>query len=533
MRSPSSARPSSGGGAAADDDFAFYYSFFQDAAAASPLALDGPVVAAAMPNNRRRKRGGDDDSAAAPIKDGSNGRKRSIATIITSLAALEAEGHADSAGAADASRRELALLESNADNKSQAMMDYFAKMEGSFDADAESEAAARSNRSRLSASAAAAAVVAGEEATTNTAASASPPRAGHHQRRLWVKDRSQAWWDQCNSPDFPEAEFRRAFRMGRETFDMICEALGSAVAKEDTMLRAAIPVRQRVAVCIWRLATGEPLRLVSKRFGLGISTCHKLVLEVCGAIKSVLMPRFLQWPDEAAAGRFKEGFERSFGVPGVIGAMYTTHIPIIAPKISVAAYFNRRHTERNQKTSYSITLQGVVGPDRAFTDVCIGWPGSMPDDQVLEKSMLHQRAAAGMMHDACLVGGASYPLMDWVLVPYTHQNLTWTQHAFNEKVGDIRNVAVEAFARLKTRWACLQKRTEVKLQDLPVVLGACCVLHNICEMRREELEPEVPFALFDDDTTPETPVRSETAKQARDSIAHNLLHRGFAGTTFF
>ncbi|KAK1665314.1 hypothetical protein QYE76_053473 [Lolium multiflorum] len=535
MRSPSTARPTTGlGGPATDDDFAFYYSFFQDAAAASPspLALD-QTLAAAMPNTRRRKR--DDAAAGAPNnQDDGPERKRSIAKIITSLAALDAEGHADSA---DASRRELALLESNADSKSQAMMDYYAKIEGSFDADADSEAAARS---RLSASAAASAVAAVEEfsaaaaaTNTNTTASASPPRAGHHQRRLWVKDRSQAWWDRCNSPDFPEAEFRRAFRMGRETFDMICEALGAAVAKEDTMLRAAIPVRQRVAVCIWRLATGEPLRLVSKRFGLGISTCHKLVLEVCGAIKSVLMPRFLQWPDEAAAGTFKDGFERSFGVPGVIGAMYTTHIPIIAPKISVAAYFNRRHTERNQKTSYSITLQGVVGPDRAFTDVCIGWPGSMPDDQVLEKSMLHQRAAAGMMHDACLVGGASYPLNDWVLVPYTHQNLTWTQHAFNEKVGDIRNVAVDAFARLKTRWACLQKRTEVKLQDLPVVLGACCVLHNICEMRREELEPETPFPLVDDDTTPENPVRSETAKQARDSIAHNLLHRGFAGTTFF
>lgn len=538
MRSPSTARPTTGlggpAGLATDDDFAFYYSFFQDAAATSPLALD-ETLAAAMPNTRRRKRGAADDAAAGATNNQDDGpeRKRSIAKIITSLAALDAEGHADSAGAADASRRELALLESNADSKSQAMMDYYAKMEGSFHADADSEAAARS---RLSASAAATAAVAAVEeaaANTNTTASASPPRAGHHQRRLWVKDRSQAWWDRCNSPDFPEPEFRRAFRMGRETFDMICDALGAAVAKEDTMLRAAIPVRQRVAVCIWRLATGEPLRLVSKRFGLGISTCHKLVLEVCGAIKSVLMPRFLQWPDEAAAATFKDGFERSFGVPGVIGAMYTTHIPIIAPKISVAAYFNRRHTERNQKTSYSITLQGVVGPDRAFTDVCIGWPGSMPDDQVLEKSMLHQRAAAGMMHDACLVGGASYPLNDWVLVPYTHQNLTWTQHAFNEKVGDIRNVAVDAFARLKTRWACLQKRTEVKLQDLPVVLGACCVLHNICEMRREELEPETPFPLVDDDTTPENPVRSETAKQARDSIAHNLLHRGFAGTTFF
>ncbi|KAL6881991.1 hypothetical protein ACP4OV_011463 [Aristida adscensionis] len=564
MRSPSNGRaPTTGGAAAAaDDDFAFYYSFLQDASAApSPLHLhldlDNAAAAAALPpamtNGRKRKQqpqrgdsgGGagveDGGGGGGAKKDGAGARKRSIAKILTSLVALEAEDHAEREGAADASRRELALLESNADHRSQAMMDYYAKMEGSFDASADTDAAARSKRSRLAASAAAAAVVAGEEASSAaaaTAASGSPTRAagtasGHHQRRLWVKDRSRAWWEQCSSPEYPEADFRRAFRMGRETFDMICEALGAAVAKEDTMLRAAIPVRQRVAVCIWRLATGEPLRLVSKRFGLGISTCHKLVLEVCAAIKSVLMPRFLQWPDAAAAARFKTSFERTSGVPGVIGAMYTTHIPIIAPKISVAAYFNRRHTERNQKTSYSITLQGVVGPDGAFTDVCIGWPGSMPDDQVLEKSMLHQRAAAGMMHDAYLVGGASYPLMDWVMVPYTHQNLTWTQHAFNEKVGELRRVAVEAFARLKARWACLQKRTEVKLQDLPVVLGACCVLHNICEIRGEELDPELRYDIFDDETSPENPVRSEAAKRARDAIAHNLLHRGLAGTTFF
>ncbi|XP_039810983.1 protein ALP1-like [Panicum virgatum] len=541
-RPPSSGRGGGGAGAAAgeaagDDDLAFYYSFLQDAAAVPPpLALDDP---AAMTNGRRRKprgpesAGGEEEGAAPATAAKKDGKKRSIARILTSLAALEAEEHADRAGA---SGRELALLESNADARSQAMMDYYAKMEGSFDAAADTEAAARSKRSRLAASAAAAAVVAAEDsaaaASSSTPAAGQQP-AGHHQRRLWVKDRSRAWWDKCSSPDYPEEDFRRAFRMGRETFDMICDALGSAVAKEDTMLRAAIPVRQRVAVCIWRLATGEPLRLVSKRFGLGISTCHKLVLEVCAAIKSVLMPRFLQWPDDAAAARFKAAFERTSGVPGVVGAMYTTHIPIIAPKISVAAYFNRRHTERNQKTSYSITLQGVVGPDGAFTDVCIGWPGSMPDDQVLEKSMLHQRAAAGMMRDSWLVGGASYPLTNWVLVPYTHPNLTWTQHAFNEKVGDLRRVAVEAFARLKARWACLQKRTEVKLQDLPVVLGACCVLHNICELRGEEVDPAIRCELVDDETTPENPVRSEAAKRARDGIAHNLLHRGFAGTTFF
>ncbi|GAB2210920.1 hypothetical protein Droror1_Dr00016209 [Drosera rotundifolia] len=39
-----------------------------------------------------------------------------------------------------------------------------------------------------------------------------------------------------------------------------------------------------------------------------------------------------------------------------------------------------------QKASYSITVQGVVDDKGTFTDVCIGWPGSLPDDQVLKKS---------------------------------------------------------------------------------------------------------------------------------------------------
>ncbi|KAE8718862.1 RNA-binding family protein isoform 1 [Hibiscus syriacus] len=353
------------------------------------------------------------------------------------------------------------------------------------------------------------------------------------QRRLWVKDRSNAWWDECSRPDYPESEFKKAFRMSRSTFELICEELNAVVAKEDTTLRNAIPVKQRVAVCIWRLATGEPLRLVSKRFGLGISTCHKLVLEVCAAIRNVLMPKYLQWPNDDGLRGIKQEYETTSGIPNVVGSMYTTHIPIIAPKISVAAYFNKRHTDRNQKTSYSITVQGVVDPNGVFTDVCIGWPGSMTDEQVLEKSALFQKAKnGGLLDGVWIVGGSGYPLMDWVLVPYKQQNLTWTQHAFNEKIGEIQRVSRKAFGRLKGRWRCLQKRTEVKLQDLPVVLGACCVLHNICEMKKEGIEPELEIEVFDDETVPEDGIKSVSSSNARDSIAHNLLHHRFAGTSF-
>ncbi|KAL3644381.1 hypothetical protein CASFOL_012313 [Castilleja foliolosa] len=359
-----------------------------------------------------------------------------------------------------------------------------------------------------------------------------PTSRSGQQRRLWVKNRSNAWWEQVNSPDFPDEDFKKAFRMTRATFDVICGELESVVTKKNTMLRMAIPVRQRVAVCVWRLATGEALREVSRRFGLGISTCHKLVLEVCTAIRGVLMAKFLQWPDENRTAEIKREIASFSGIPNVVGSMYTTHIPIIAPKISVAAYFNKRHTERNQKTSYSITLQGVVDPKGVFTDICIGWPGSMTDDQVLEKSALFQRANNGDLNGSWVVGNSGYPLMDWLLVPYSHQNLTWTQHAFNGKIEDVQRVAKESVMRLKARWSCLQKRTEMKLQDLPVVLGACCVLHNICEMRNEGLSPELRFEVFDDEIVPETSVGSGDAMSDRDQIAHKLLHHNLAGTDF-
>lgn len=501
------------------DDFSHFYSFFQDSGNSIPDDSAGGGGSGGGGRKRRRGAGGGSGDESGALKE-----------ILASLLLLDEEEKLDQEKWALDNQNERALFEENHRKRAQAMTEYRADMVERFGEMEESESS-RVKRARRSASAVAAGVAAAAASSDNVGSESSSQPVGHH-RRLWVKDRSKAWWEWCSHPDFPEEDFRRAFRMSRATFDMICDELDSVVTKKDTMLRLAIPVRQRVAVCIWRLATGEPLRLVSKRFGLGISTCHKLVLEVCAAIKTVLMPKFLQWPDDEKSKIVKDEFESISGIPNVGGSMYTTHIPIIAPKVSVAAYFNKRHTERNQKTSYSVTVQGVVDPKGVFTDVSIGWPGSMSDEKVLEQSSLYQRANSGFLKDVWVVGGSGYPLLDWVMVPYTHQNLTWTQHAFNEKIGDIQNVAKEAFARLKRRWSCLQKRTEVKLLDLPVVLGACCVLHNICQMRNEEMDPALQFELFDDEMIPENGLRSASSAQARDRIAHDLLHHGLAGNAF-
>ncbi|TQE04781.1 hypothetical protein C1H46_009634 [Malus baccata] len=470
---------------------------------------------------KRRKDDGNNHGGGAGAAPGA------MSDILASLILLDEEEKLEQESYLVEAQQERSMLEDNHRQKTRAMEEYYSDLQQHHSQSDESDLS-RAKRSRQSASAAAAAAAEASAAGPDPSSSAMIP--GPH-RRLWVKDRPKVWWENLGRPDVSEEEFRKAFRMSKGTFDMICAELESAVFKKNTMLREAIPVRQRVAVCIYRLATGEPLREVSRRFGLGISTCHKLVLEVCVAIKTVLMHKFLQWPDEGRMQEIKEEFEATSGIPNVAGSMYTTHISIIAPKVNVAAYFNKRHTERNQKTSYSVTVQGVVDPRGVFTDVCIGWPGSMPDDQVLEKSALFQRANRGLLKDVWVVGNAGFPLMDWVLVPYTHQNLTWTQHAFNEKIGEVERVGKDAFAKLKGRWSCLQKRTEIKLQDLPVVLGACCVLHNICAMRNDELDPEFEFELFDDVATPENSLRSAGSVQARDHIAHNLLHHGLAAGT--
>ncbi|KAL4334332.1 hypothetical protein GQ457_07G045250 [Hibiscus cannabinus] len=475
---------------------------------------------------RRKDTFSDEDSCSTDHEP----KKKDLNGIITSLLLLEEQEKRDHDEQNEVSYEEKSILESNHKRKTRTMLEFYTNFQDYYSEIDETDRVKRKKSRAMAASVVAAAAV---SQTENQSPNQQNKQSGSgQQRRLWVKDRSKAWWDECNGPDYPDEEFKKAFRMSKSTFELICEELNSVIAKEDTTLRNAIPVKQRVAVCIWRLATGEPLRLVSKRFGLGISTCHKLVLEVCSAIRSVLMPKYLHWPDEDSLRKIKEEFEGISGIPNAVGSMYTTHIPIIAPKISVAAYFNKRHTERNQKTSYSITVQGVVDPRGVFTDVCIGWPGSMNDDQVLEKSALFQRANGGLLKGVWIVGSSGYPLMDWVLVPYTQQHLTWTQHAFNEKIGEIQKVAKEAFGRLKGRWGCLQKRTEVKLQDLPVVLGACCVLHNICEIREEGIDPDLEFELVDDEMLPEVALKSVSSMKARDAIAHNLLHHGLAGTAF-
>ncbi|XP_071958338.1 uncharacterized protein [Antedon mediterranea] len=89
-----------------------------------------------------------------------------------------------------------------------------------------------------------------------------------------------------------------------------------------------------------------------------------------------------------------------------------------------------------------------------------------------------------------LIGDAAYPLKKWLMKPYTNHALTADQRRFNTRLSSARMVVENAFGRLKGRWRILLKRNDVNISFVSDVVASCSVLHNICEMHKEQFYPE-------------------------------------------
>jgi hypothetical protein len=64
-------------------------------------------------------------------------------------------------------------------------------------------------------------------------------------------------------------EFRRHFRLGRDTFEWILREISP-----ETTENHGISMHLKLAATLWFLATGESFRAIAQRFGIGVSTFH-------------------------------------------------------------------------------------------------------------------------------------------------------------------------------------------------------------------------------------------------------------------
>ena len=83
----------------------------------------------------------------------------------------------------------------------------------------------------------------------------------------------------------------------------------------------------------------------------------------------------------------------------------------------------------------------------------------------------------------------AYPLLCWVMKPFIDKvRLSCDQVQFNYCLSRAHMVVENTFGRRKGRWMCLLTCNDMHITHVPLVIAACAVLHNMCEMYNDVFE---------------------------------------------
>ncbi|CAM4587029.1 unnamed protein product [Lepidochelys kempii] len=177
------------------------------------------------------------------------------------------------------------------------------------------------------------------------------------------------------------------------------------------------------------------------------------------------------------------------GFPNCGGAIDGMHIPILGPDRQGSQYINR-------KGYFSMVLQALVDHKGCFTNISVGWPGKVHDFRIFRNSVLFKQLQEGIYFPEqkitvgdvempiVILGDTAYPLMPWLMKPYTG-TLDSSKALFNYRLSKCRMVVECAFGHLKGRWRSLLTDSDLSETNIPIVIAACCVCHNLCESKGE------------------------------------------------
>ena len=101
------------------------------------------------------------------------------------------------------------------------------------------------------------------------------------------RTRSVCWFNNiCNS--WENVEFKRHFRITKTTFEWLCTEIAPLLLqRNDPHGAPRIPIKHKVSLTLWFLATGQSYRTLGQLFALGESTICYIIKSVLYAIKFI------------------------------------------------------------------------------------------------------------------------------------------------------------------------------------------------------------------------------------------------------
>ena len=96
--------------------------------------------------------------------------------------------------------------------------------------------------------------------------------------------------------------------MDVSTFEYFCSTLAPLLQRQDTNMRLAILVQVKVVVSISRLAISNSMQSIADLYRIGLSTSQLVVSQFWGAMKSILLKKFIRWPSSTVMEKFAQEF---------------------------------------------------------------------------------------------------------------------------------------------------------------------------------------------------------------------------------
>ncbi|XP_058055808.1 uncharacterized protein LOC131207213 [Anopheles bellator] len=309
-------------------------------------------------------------------------------------------------------------------------------------------------------------------------------------RTIWRVKRDDSWYREVFQ-DGDDDTLLATIRMNRNTYEYLVRLLQPDLAPNPHHPRTPLEplsVEKQCAIALYKLATGESLEPVGRRFGVHKLTVSKCFHRFCCTLMRRLRRNVIRLPTEQESANAATWFEATTGLPRVMGLIGMTHIPIVNCTTDAADY-------KNAAGWPSIILQAVVDHRGRIRYATSSHNGSTDTYTVLEDSEVHDHLEnselpSDFYTDQCkeasvkpyLLGGREYPLLPRLITRYTLP-ITREEHLFNARIEKAMLAFYKAIERLKSRWQVLRRRIDTDIGTVPRTVICCCILHNMLERR--------------------------------------------------
>ena len=331
--------------------------------------------------------------------------------------------------------------------------------------------------------------------------------------------------------EYSERQFKQEVRMSKESFLKIVEAFSAHPIFQNHSRRKQSPVWLQFMVTFKRLGcfgNGSSLGAIGRLHGLSEGGVDKIFNRVITAILSIAND-IIKWPDADERTAIKARFQRNHGILGAVGIIDGTPVVFAQrPSIDGEVFWSR-------KSIYCINLQLVCDDKGYIRWMLSGWPGSVFDNTVFEKSTLCRNPDQHFSHGEYVMADAGYALKLYCISPYKLPLSDIPHHAlFNEKFSSKRVTIEHVNGQLKNRWASLkslpyQIKKKRDFRKLNRHVTACVCLHNLLKSFNDQWPDEYNLNAEDDEynlnamAMVAAAVESEDARNLRVVVENYLL----------